>query len=96
MSDCCIIHDHINATEVKKYKITPLPNRFIPDIINNSRIIEPGIYELNTREVNRIRWYGHVEEVIEEIPIDPPDPNNITNKIGHAKVGFCKLREYRR
>lgn len=104
MSNCCVIPDYKNDTEVKKYKVTPLPNRFIPDIINNGRIIEPGVYELNIREVNRVRWYGHMVEEIDDnpdVPPTPPDPvdppddeEKITNKVGKAKVGYCKLKNY--
>lgn len=57
----------MSNVEVKKYRITPVKNRFVPDIIKFGRITEPGIYSLNQREVNRVKHYGHlVEEISSE------------------------------
>ena len=67
---------HIDPTEVKKYKVTPVKNRFIPDIIPFGRIEEPGYYMLNIREVRRARNYGYlVEEASEEGDDKPVGPD---------------------
>lgn len=87
----------INPTEVKKYKVTPVKNRFVPDILKNDRIEEPGIYMLNPREVKRASWYSVVEEVNE--PVDPPEivnPDDPVNPydwamMDHARIGYARL-----
>lgn len=68
---------------IKKYKVTPVKNRFVPDIIKNGRIEEPGIYSLNPREVHRAMHYGYLVEEIDEGNDDKykEDPNNPDNII---------------
>lgn len=83
-------------TETKKYMVVPIKNRFVPDILKNDRIEEPGVYELNRREAHRAMHYAHIteEEVKEDdifIPDKIPDnPNNYfimyAGKLGVSKI----------
>lgn len=93
---------HIDPTEVKRYKVTPVKNRFVPDIVPFGRIEEPGYYMLNIREVRRARNYGYiVEEASEEggddKPIEPgykptEEEMNKMFLIGRARIGKAGLR----
>lgn len=77
-------------TIVKKYLVIPVKNRFIPDIIKNGRIVEPGIYWLNRREVHRASQYGYVlEEVEPDIPSDIDEDELF--KVGDNKIGVQKI-----
>lgn len=80
----------MSDTEVKEYLITPVKNRFVPDIVKNGRIEYPERHKLNAREVRRVRSYGYLVEQISGP--DPPLGGSLCklgigkNKIGHAYI----------
>lgn len=89
---------NINSnTETKKYMVTPVKNRFVPDILKNDRIEEPGIYELNQREVRRAMHYAYLSEDTsssdDDITIPDKIPDNPDNYfIMYAgKLGVSKI-----
>lgn len=76
----------LSDTEVKKYLVTPVKNRFVPDIVKNGRIQEPGIYELNKREVHRVSYYGYLVQ-----ELNPPIDDNLLLKIDNNKIGLSHI-----
>lgn len=82
------------GVETKKYMVIPVKNRFVPDILKYDRIEEPGVYELNKREVRRAMHYAHLEEqkddeifIPDKIPDNPDDYFIMyAGKVGQSKI----------